>query len=214
MQILYEDRFVAVVVKPVGASSEDGEGSVPALLREHMQDKTAYVGVVHRLDTGVGGAMVYAKTQAAASSLSAQVQDGRFEKEYRCICAGKVEPEGGQMQDFLFKDSRKGKVFPVKSARKGAKEALLTYETLACTSLPGAEGEKVSLCRVWLQTGRTHQIRVQFASRKHPLLGDGKYGSRVKGNIALQCARIAFVHPKSGETMEFSLPAPEDWLLR
>jgi len=218
LHILHEDPQIAVVVKPVGASSEETQSAdvpcVPVLLREHLGNPRAYVGVVHRLDTGVGGAMVYAKTPAAAASLSAQVQDGRFEKEYRCLCAGVPEPAQGQMQDYLFKDSKKGKVFPVKGERKGAKHALLDYEVIASAPLPAAPDTTVSLCRVRLHTGRTHQIRVQFASRKHPLLGDGKYGSRIKGNIALQCAKISFLHPKSGEHMEFTVPIPEDWMLK
>ena len=215
MKILYEDRWLTVLEKPVGASSEEaGEASVPGLLRAHWGKADGYVGVIHRLDTGVGGVMVYARNAKAAAHLSRQVQERTFEKEYRCICAGVPEPEAGDMRDFLFKDGQKGKVFPVKKERKGAKEALLSYETLKTGVLPGAEETQIALCRVILHTGRTHQVRVQFASRKHPLLGDGKYGSRVKGDIALQCARIAFVHPESGERMEFTAEAYEGWPLR
>ena len=213
MTILYEDNQLAVLVKPVGASSEESPdgNSVPALMKAHWGKPDAYVGVVHRLDTGVGGVMVYAKTAQAAADLSRQVQDKTFEKEYRCICAGVPEPVKGEMRDFLFKDSKKGKVFPVKGARKGAKEAILEYEVEKTGALES--GEPIALCRVLLHTGRTHQVRVQFASRKHPLLGDGKYGSRVKGNIHLQCARIAFVHPQTKKRMEFSLEAPDGWAL-
>ena len=119
-------------------SSEDVSGAscVPAELRARWGSPRAYVGVVHRLDMGVSGVMVYARTPKAAAALSAQVAAHTFEKEYRCICAGAPEPAAGQMRDFLFKDSRRGKVFPVKSARKGAREALLDYETLALAPLP------------------------------------------------------------------------------
>ncbi|MBQ2957572.1 MAG: RluA family pseudouridine synthase [Clostridia bacterium] len=215
MNILHEDNQIIVLEKPVGASSEEaqGENSVPALLRVHWGNEKAYVGVVHRLDTGVGGVMVYAKTPHAAAELSRQVQERTFEKEYRCVCAGIPEPAEGEMRDFLFKDSRKGKVFPVKGARKGAKEALLEYSVIQTGTLDDAEHTQVSLCRVILHTGRTHQVRVQFASRKHPLLGDGKYGSRVKGNIHLQCARIAFAHPKTKQRMEFSVEKPGEWTI-
>jgi len=215
MTILYEDNQMAVVVKPVGVSSEESPdgNSVTALLKAHWGKPDAYVGVVHRLDTGVGGVMVYAKTAQAAAELSRQVQERTFEKEYRCVCAGVPEPEQGEMRDFLFKDSKKGKVFPVKGARKGAKEAILEYEVVKTGTLDDEQKTQISLCRVILHTGRTHQVRVQFASRKHPLLGDGKYGSRVKGNIHLQCARIAFAHPKTKKRMEFSLDAPEGWAL-
>ena len=118
------------------------------------------------------------------------------------------------MRDFLFKDSRARKVYPVKTGRKGAKEALLDYTLLAAADAGQPDASlPVSLCRVLLHTGRTHQIRVQFASRKHPLLGDGKYGSRVKCPIALQCARIAFFHPATGKRMEFcaEMPAHYPW---
>ncbi len=211
MKILYEDAHIAVCVKPIGASSEDVENSVPALLRKGWGNEKAYVGIVHRLDTGVGGVMVYAKTPAAAAKLSQQVQERTFEKKYRCICAGIFEEEKGEMHDFLFKDSRKGKVFPVKGARKGTKEALLEYEVVKTGQID--ENIPISLCRVKLHTGRTHQVRVQFASRRHPLLGDGKYGSRIKGDIALECAEIVFTHPKTAERMSFSIDTPKNWIL-
>ena len=215
MNILHEDNQIIVLEKPVGVSSEEaqGEKNVPALLRAHWGKEGAYVGVIHRLDTGVGGVMVYAKTPHAAAELSRQVQERMFEKEYRCVCAGIPEPAEGEMRDFLFKDSKKGKVFPVKGARKGAKEAVLEYSVIQTGTLDDAEHTRVSLCRVILHTGRTHQVRVQFASRKHPLLGDGKYGSRVKGNIHLQCARIAFAHPKTKQRMEFSVEKPGEWTI-
>jgi len=218
MQILYEDSRIIVVVKPAGASSEetaDGKmESVPSLIREHLKNEKAYIGTVHRLDTGVTGVMVYALTPKAAAVLSKQAQEGTLSKEYRCICAGIPAPDAGQMHDYLFKDSRQGKVFPVKKDRKGAKEALLEYEVISSARLPGDDQAEVSLCRVRLHTGRTHQIRVQFASRKHPLLGDGKYGSRIKGGIALQCAALSFLHPETSEALSFSVPAPEDWAIR
>ena len=103
--------------------------------------------------------------------------------------------------DYLFKDSRKGRVFPVSRPRKGVREAVLEYRILATA------GEN-SLAEITLHTGRTHQIRVQFASRKHPLYGDGKYGSRQKGSIALQSCGLCFVHPDTGKPMAFSLPLP------
>lgn len=215
MRILYEDNQIAALIKPVGASSEEAQDgmNVPALLRAHWGNEKAYVGVVHRLDTGVGGVMVYAKTPFAAAELCRQVQERTFEKEYRCVCAGVPEPERGEMRDFLFKDSQKGKVFPVKAARKGAKEAVLEYEVEKTGSLDDGDQTQIALCRVLLHTGRTHQVRVQFASRRHPLLGDGKYGSHVKGNIHLQCARIAFVHPKTKKRMEFTAEKLEDWMI-
>lgn len=169
--ILYEDAALVVLDKPAGLSSEEG---VPAALRAHWNTPDAFVGVVHRLDTGVSGLMVYARTPAAAA---------------------------GVLRDYLFKDSRKGRVFPVSRPRKGVREAVLEYRILATA------GEN-SLAEITLHTGRTHQIRVQFASRRHPLYGDGKYGSRQKGSIALQSCGLRFVHPDTGKPMAFSLPLP------
>ena len=141
------------------------------------------------------------------------MQDGRaegkaaapqFVKQYRAVLAGAPNaqlPAAGVLRDYLFKDSRKGRVFPVSRPRKGVREAVLEYRILATA------GEN-SLAEITLHTGRTHQIRVQFASRKHPLYGDGKYGSRQKGSIALQSCGLRFVHPDTGKPMAFSLPLP------
>ena len=210
-------RFVGNMT--AGLSSEEG---VPAALRAHWNAPDAFVGVVHRLDTGVSGLMVYARTPAAAAALSRQVtqsqdayavQDGRaegkaaapqFVKQYRAVLAGVPDaqlPAAGVLRDYLFKDSRKGRVFPVSRPRKGVREAVLEYRILATA------GES-SLAEITLHTGRTHQIRVQFASRRHPLYGDGKYGSRQKGSIALQSCGLRFVHPDTGKPMAFSLPLP------
>ena len=222
--IVYEDAALVVVNKPAGLSSEEG---VPAQLRTLWQKPDAYVGVIHRLDVGVSGLMVYAKTPAAAAALSRQVTqsqeayailDGRAEgkssqplfiKQYRAVIAGDPDealPAEGVLRDYLFKDSRKGRVFPVKKPRKGVREAVLEYRIAATAQ---TENGPFSLVDVTLHTGRTHQIRVQFASRKHPLWGDGKYGSRQKGAIALQSARLRFAHPITGEKMEFGLEKPE-----
>jgi 23S rRNA pseudouridine1911/1915/1917 synthase len=207
VEILFENNDIIVVIKEPGLSSEDGENSVPKLIREHLGKSDAYVGIISRLDTAVGGVMVYAKTKTAAANLSRQVTDGSFKKEYICVCVGKLDEKSGTMRDFLFKDSRKNKVFPVKSLRKGAKEAILDYEVLSEKTLQ--DGTDISLCSVRLHTGRTHQIRVQFASRKHPLIGDGKYGSRVKAEIALWCKSICFTVPGEKEAREFiKLPHP------
>lgn len=218
--ILYEDAALAVLDKPAGLSSE---ADVPAALRARWGTE-AYVGLVHRLDTGVSGLMVCARTPAAAAALSRQITQSQqlyaaqdagataapkaalppFRKEYRAVLAGGADaalPPAGMLRDYLFKDSRAGRVYPVRRPRKGVREAVLEYRLAA-----SAAG--LSLAEITLHTGRTHQIRVQFASRRHPLWGDGKYGSRHKGDIALQSARLAFVHPVTGRAMEFALPLP------
>ena len=224
MNILYEDTALVVLDKPAGLTSEEG---VPAALRQRWGRPDAYVGVIHRLDTGVSGLMVYARTPGAAAALTKQVTesqqayailDGRAEagpgapaqpcflKTYRAVIAGGPDeqlPPEGILRDYLFKDSRKGRVFPVKRPRKGVREAVLEY----CIVETAPDGS-LSLAEITLHTGRTHQIRVQFASRKHPLYGDGKYGSRFKGDIALQSAGLQFVHPDTGKTHGlFSAPA-------
>ena len=223
MNILYEDTALVVLDKPVGLTSEEG---VPAALRQRWGRPDAYVGVIHRLDTGVSGLMVYARTPGAAAALTKQVTesqqayailDGRAEagpgapaqpcflKTYRAVIAGGPDeqlPPEGILRDYLFKDSRKGRVFPVSRPRKGVREAVLEYRIVQTA------GEN-SLTEITLHTGRTHQIRVQFASRKHPLTGDGKYGSRVKGSIALQSCGLQFLHPETGKPMAFTLPLPE-----
>ena len=224
MNILYEDTALVVLDKPAGLTSEEG---VPAALRQRWGRPDAYVGVIHRLDTGVSGLMVYARTPGAAAALTKQVTesqqayailDGRaeagpgapaqpcFRKTYRAVIAGGPDeglPPEGILRDYLFKDSRKGRVFPVKRPRKGVREAVLEYRIVET-----APDGSLSLAEITLHTGRTHQIRVQFASRKHPLYGDGKYGSRFKGDIALQSAGLQFVHPETGEKMAFQLEKP------
>ena len=200
MEILYEDKAIIVVVKPVGVLSEetsDGKGLVN-LLKEHTKGD---IFPVHRLDKGVGGVMVYAKTKQSAANLSKQVQDRSFEKEYLAAAYGIMEEKEGIMEDLLFKDSKKNKTFVVKRERKGVKKAKLSYKVV---SQGVKDGKEVSLASVKLFTGRSHQIRVQFASRKHPLLGDRRYGSAdgVK-EIALWSRHAGFYHPVSKEWLSF-----------
>ena len=163
MQILYSDRSLVACIKPVGL---DSEAEVPAALKEILGGE---IFPIHRLDLNVGGVMVYARTKAAAASLSKAVQEGLMVKEYVALVHG-APPERGDWEDYLFKDSRKNKVFVVKKERKGVKLARLEFDRIR-------SGEQ-SLVRIRLHTGRSHQIRVQFSSRGFPLVGDHKYGSR------------------------------------
>ena len=200
MEILFEDRHIIVTVKPVGILSEeasDGKGLVN-LLKEHTKGE---IYPIHRLDKGVGGVMVYAKTKESAASLSKQVQDRSFEKEYVAVAYGIMEEKEGIMEDLLFKDKGKNKTFVVKRERKGVKKAKLSYRVV---SEGEHEGKAVSLVSVKLYTGRSHQIRVQFASRKHPLLGDRRYGSAdTVSDIALFSSKLGFYHPVTGEKLCF-----------
>ncbi len=204
MEILFEDQYIVVAVKPRGVLSEhhEREENMPALLGGKVYP-------VHRLDRTVGGVMVYAKTREAAAKLSAAVQQNKLEKEYTAIVAGVPTPAEGELRDYLFKDSAKNKSFVVDGARKGAKEAILTYRTVDTRI---HEGNALTRVKIRLQTGRSHQIRVQLAARTHPLVGDGKYGSRVKAEYpALFATGLSFPHPKSAKKMQFSTPVPGDF---
>ena len=194
LDILYEDGDLIFCIKKAGIISEAGEGGMVELLSKHTKS-TVYA--VHRLDKGVGGLMVYAKSQKAAAVLSAQIQNGCFVKEYLAITRGRPETENGTLTDLLFHDRRANKSYVVAKKRAGVKEARLDFDVKA-----SAETEKgaLSLIHVRLHTGRTHQIRVQFSSRRLPLYGDGKYGGRSeKEGIALWSHRIRLSLPSNGE---------------
>ena len=193
MELLYSDKQITVCIKPVGL---DAEAEVPAALKEQLGGE---IFPIHRLDRNVGGVMVFARTKQAAAALSKAVQEGQMVKEYVAMVHG-TPPERGDWEDFLFKDSRKNKVFAVKKERKGVKYAHLEFQRLSA-------GE-TSLVHVRLHTGRSHQIRVQFSSRGFPLVGDHKYGSREeKLEPMLFSCRITF--PWKGESKVFE--AKPDW---
>lgn len=201
MQILFEDEHIVVCVKERGLLSQQsgGKPSMPDRLAEHCRTE---IYPVHRLDKDVGGVMVYAKTQKAAAELSTQISDRRMKKEYLAVVHG--EASEGEMEDLLFFDKAKNKSFVVKKERKGVKKALLSYRTLQ-------KKEDRSLVSVTLHTGRTHQIRIQFASRKMPLFGDRRYGGRDgEKTIALWSYRLSFIHPAKREQMAFELLPKED----
>ena len=200
-EILYADAAVAVVVKPAGVLSQgDAEDAMPALLQKRLGGT---IFPVHRLDQPTGGVMVYARTQDAAAKLSAQMQSEAFGKEYLAVLDGTPEPEEGELHDLLFFDRQKGKSYAVRRKRAGVKDARLAYRVLA-------QAEGLTLVRVRLFTGRTHQIRVQFSSRGWPLTGDGKYGSRNNRCApALWSAELHFAHPVTGETLIFRSQPPE-----
>ena len=187
MQIIHADKDIAVVVKPVGLDSESG---VPKAIQEGLGGE---VYTVHRLDLNVGGVMVYARTKAAAAALSRLIQDGQLVKEYVAMVHG-APPEEGDWEDLLFKDSAKNKVFVVGRMRGGVKKARLAYKRLR-------EGD-TSLVRIRLYTGRSHQIRVQFASRKFPLVGDHKYGSKDEA-AAPMLFSCCITFPWKGQDMRF-----------
>jgi len=176
LEILFEDESVTVAVKPPALLSERAEGGNGFADRLAARNPNGYVGVIHRLDRGVGGVMVYARTPIAAARLSADVQAHRFEKEYLAWLHGRPQSDASTLRDLLFHDRMKNKTFVVERTRKGVKEAVLDYTVIG--ERTDSAGETNTLVKVRLHTGRTHQIRVQFSHRGHPLLGDGKYGAR------------------------------------
>ena len=187
MQIIHHDKDLVIIVKPVGL---DAEHDIPNMIKEVLGGE---VFTLHRLDLNVGGVMVYARNKQTAATLSRTIENHEMIKEYVAMVHGTPD-ESGILEDLLFKDSHKNKVFVVKRERKGVKKAKLEYQRLT-------SGE-TSLVHIRLHTGRSHQIRVQFASRNFPLVGDHKYGSKdnVKLPMLYSC-KITF--PFKGRTLTF-----------
>ncbi len=199
MKILFEDNDIIVLVKPVGVPSEttqNGEKGILDLLKN--QYGLTDVFLLHRLDRNVGGVMVFAKNKKSAACISKQIQENTFKKTYFAVVDGVIEEKQGIYKDLLFKDSSKNRSYVVNRMRKGVKEASLEYIVLN-------EIENKTLVKVTLHTGRTHQIRVQFSSRKTPLCGDVKYGSKDRqSDIALFSHSITFTHPSKNEVLTFT----------
>lgn len=198
LDILYRDKDIVVCVKPVGyLSEEDGnKRSVPKAIKEELGIKDVFT--VHRLDKNVSGVMVFALNGRAASSLARQIQEKTAQKEYLAVINGMPETPSGNMFDLLFRDASKNKTYVVDRERKGVRDASLDYELLC-------HKDSRSLVRIELHTGRTHQIRVQFASRGMSLVGDGRYGSRDgKDEPALFSYKLGFDHPKTHKRMTFT----------
>ena len=201
MDIVYADSAVIVCVKPAGVLSTDEPGGLPALLRETLGDRNADVRTVHRLDRAVSGLIVLARGKAAASALSKEIRGGAFEKEYLAVVHGST-PDGGELRDLLWRDKARKMSFVAAETAKDVQEAVLDYETLW-------RGQDMSLVRVRLHTGRTHQIRVQFASRGFPLYGERKYAENPDDcPLALWSRAVGFTHPETGERMRFELGPP------
>ncbi|MBQ8164159.1 MAG: RluA family pseudouridine synthase [Clostridia bacterium] len=196
MKIYYHDTDIVVCEKEYGIASQrsDNENLVD-MLTEHF-NKEVYP--VHRLDITTSGVMVYALNQKSAAALSKDISERKLEKVYLAIAHGKCDDQG-KMVDLLYHDRLKNKSFVTKTKRAGAKEAILDFERIAYD-----EGKDLSLVMITLQTGRTHQIRVQFAQRGHVLYGDGKYGAKDNDKIALHSHKITFFHPRTRKKMIFS----------
>ena len=206
INIIYEDNHLLVVEKPINVpvqADKSGDEDLLSMLKKYLKEKynkpgDVYLGLVHRLDRPVGGVMVFAKTSKAASRLSKQIQKHEFKKIYMAVTQGKVS-ENGIFKDKLKKDEKTN----ITMVSEDGKEAELSYNLVGFLN-------NLSLVRISLKTGRSHQIRVQFASRKIPLYGDQKYNpNAVKDQIALFASKIEFKHPITKEVMSFELPLPE-----
>lgn len=215
VKVLYEDNHLLVVEKPVNILSQGDDTNdkdMVNLLKQYVKVKynkpgNVFIGLVHRLDRPVGGAMVFAKTSKAASRLSEQVRNKTFKKTYRAVLNGSMKKDADTLKDFLYKNKKTNMVSVVNKDHKEAKNAELSYNTLG-------KKDKFSLVEVDLKTGRSHQIRVQFSSRRHPLFGDQRYGqniNKVGDQIALWSYKIEIDHPTTKEKMEFICQPPNEY---
>lgn len=202
LNILYEDNHLIVVVKESGILSQSditGDKDLLTILKEYIKEKyqkpgNVYLGLVHRLDRPVRGIMVFAKTSKAAARLSEQIQKKQFEKKYYAIVHGYMEEKNATLVDRLEKDANKNVILN----SPGGKEAILEYNVIE-------EKDNLSLVDITLKTGRYHQIRVQFASRCHPLYGDNLYGKKENYPIALCAYSLSFFHPITKEKLSFRI---------
>ena len=203
MQIVYEDADVLVCVKPPRVLSTDEPGGLPELVRQERNMPNLELRTVHRLDRVVSGLMVLARNAASASVLSRQIREDVFQKEYLAVVHGHPEAQMGTLKDLLLRDKARKMTMVVTEPAKGVQEAELSYAVLATN-------ENLSKVRIVLKTGRTHQIRVQFASRGMPLIGERKYAILEDDcEIALWSCRLGFYHPVTEKWMEFFLEPPE-----
>jgi 23S rRNA pseudouridine1911/1915/1917 synthase len=198
MEIIYQDADILVCIKPARVLSTDEPGGLPELIRQELQDPQADVRTVHRLDRVVSGLMVLARNAQSASALSRQIRENEFEKEYLAVVHGNPQPASGKLYDLLARDKARKMTFVATEPARGVQEAVLDYTVLN-------HKDDMSRVQIRLHTGRTHQIRVQFASRSMPLVGERKYSElNDPCEIALWSYRIAFAHPRTGEKMEFT----------
>ena len=213
MEILHEDNQIIVVKKPQNIPSQadsSGDSDMLSMVKEYIKEKynkpgNVFAGLVHRLDRPTGGVMVFAKTSKAASRLSAQIQDGTFEKEYMCVTCGIPREKMGRLVHYIKKDEKNNIVEIVPQSTEGAKRAELEYKVLATSG-------KYALLSVKIFTGRSHQIRVQLKAIGCPIFGDQKYGGehRPKANLNLFATELKFNHPVSQDRMVFKVYPPEE----
>lgn len=206
INVIYEDNHLLVVEKPINIPTQEDntkDKDLLTILKEYIKEKynkpgNVYLGLVHRLDRPVGGIMVFARTSKAASRLSEQVRNKTFKKTYNAVVIGNIE-NTGKLKDYLLKDEKRN---IVKVDEKG-KEAILNFKKLNFK-------DNMSLVEINLETGRSHQIRVQMSHHGYPLFGDQKYNKNAKvgEQIALFAKKIELVHPTTNELLTFELDLP------
>ncbi len=202
IELLFEDAALLCCVKPAGVLSQSAPGKEADLVQLLRRQTAGDIYPIHRLDRDAGGVMVFAKTAQAAAALNRQIADRTLKKRYVALIHGVMETPQGELEDLLFRDARTNKVFVVNRPRKGVRDARLSYET------EQSDGE-TSRVAILLDTGRTHQIRVQFASRRHPLVGDRRYGAKDgETQLCLWSRSVTFCHPDTGRTMTVSAQEP------
>ena len=205
MELIYVDKDIVVCIKPARVLSTDEPGGLPDLIREALGEPKGDIRTVHRLDRVVSGLMVLARNAQSASELSRQIRDGEFEKEYLAVVHGTPAEPTGTLRDLLGRDKARRMTFVAEKPAKGVQEAILHYQTQNVQ-------ENMARVRIQLETGRTHQIRVQFASRGMPLVGERKYAVQDDPcEIALWSYRLAFRHPATGEPVEFNQQPPDSY---
>ena len=213
--ILYEDNHLLLVEKPVNVpvqGDDSRDADLLTLLKEDIKVRyqkpgNVYLGLVHRLDRPVGGAMVFAKTSKAASRLSDILRKRELERTYLAVVRGIPHKQKGTLEHYLYKDTKQNKVHAVAANHADAKQAILDYEVISST-------EQLSLLSIRLHTGRSHQIRVQLSTSGYPLYGDQKYGQHVNRpgqQIALWSHKLEFVHPTTKETIEVQSQPPNEY---
>lgn len=213
LSILYEDNHLLIVNKPPGIVTMGVADDRPSLLaaaklyvkQRYQKPGNVYLGVVSRLDAPVSGVLLFARTSKAAARLNEQFRQRDVEKTYWGVAEGRVEPAADSWTDWLAPDERHRRMHVVAAGAPG-QQAQLSYRRLQFL-------RQETWVEIQLETGRKHQIRLQFASRGYPILGDRKYGARrpFSGSIALHARRLAFRHPVSGMTIEAVAPLPSSW---
>ncbi len=202
INVLYEDNHLLVVVKPENVPSQkdsSNDKDMTTYVKDYLKEKynkpgNVYVGLVHRLDRPTGGIMVFAKTSKAASRLTEQIKNNEFHKKYLAVIEGILDKKEGTLKDKIKRLDNGNSIIS-----EDGKEAILNYQVLA-------EKDNMSLVSIDLQTGRHHQIRVQFANLGHPLCGDQRYNKQDKTQLALFAYQLEFIHPVKKEKMIITHP--------